>query len=169
MIPEIVLAIFGFILSVLIIPGIHIMLFLLAVHLEMMPGNTVEDKISKIIAIWLGICGFLLVMTLHVFSGSFAPSAPIKVLEAPWAHVAAGVSIGLVLIASVHSLIRTRVVPVLVSILSFTSLSSLYFYIFVSQRREPIVLYSPCVLVGVLLYLMFVPSALADIISGGRR
>jgi hypothetical protein len=164
---SILLMILGFLIRVLVIPSILLTVFGLSYKFAYSSSETAEQRVSKMMAFYLGLGIFTLVVILNLSAKLFVPTEPVRMFAGAFGYVIVGSVIGLLLMALVHSLVKTRAISLFVAILASTSLSTLYLYAFWKELRDPITLLSVSLLVGALIYIVLFPDVLRSIFQTG--
>ena len=150
-------------IRVFVIPGILIGMFGLSIFLVMVAETDKYQATSSRFALALGLAGFVLVVILSRFTGFLVPQQPLNVFQHIWPYIIGGFITGVALIAAFHSFLKSRAISILILVLSCTSLSALYFYVFVNELRDALLVSTVSLLVGSLAYVVLFPKVIDDL------
>jgi hypothetical protein len=160
------LTVISLLVSVIVVPAILLAMLLLGYHIAFLPSPNPDQRVSSIMAFWLGIAIFGVIVILNIWGGFFVPATPLSAFDRYWLWVPLGTLSAFILIGAVDSFLQTRARAILVVLLSASSLVSLYFYAFVERLRDPIVLLAGGVLLGALLYTVLFPRIVRELLTG---
>jgi hypothetical protein len=121
------------------------------------PGATDDETISKWMALMLGSAIFVIVIVLNRRSEMFTPGTPLDAFDSPWRYGLLGGVAGIALMVFVDTALASRTISIFIAIVTSASLCALYFYFFIEQLQDPILLVSLSMLAVVIAYVMMLP------------
>ena len=158
-----------FALALVIVPVILLGVFGLALKIATGPSNDDDEKASKLLAFWLGLVLFALVVILHLFSNVFVVPQVETGWGSPFWFLLIGLVTGLALMAAIDSFMAPKAAPVFVTVLASTSLIAFYFYAFIEAFRGAILFFTVALLAGALGYAVFSPKVVRTLFPTLRR
>jgi hypothetical protein len=157
---QIILSVIGFIIAAILVPGVLLVIFLQTLRLAASRSGPAARQVRKWLALLLGLSIFALLVTLHIFGKLFVPTKGTDTFESLWVFVLAGFITGMLLLIFIHiysTNAKEILEPIFIALLSATTLSSLYLYLFIDAYRGAILATTLGMIVGALLYAIFDP------------
>ena len=168
--PYLVLRVVDSLIRWLLVPGILLGLLGLAIHIMRLPSKSEDagemraDRVSKLMALFLGLSAFVLVLVLSLSTGMPMQSHGAgNAASFTWWYLPIGFVLGVATMTAVDQFLEAKgISSMLVAILSGTSLVVLYFYLINSWRTE-ILISTMGFVIGALVYTVFFPTLITKL------
>ena len=152
-----------FFIKYVLVPIILLGGVFLAGYIAYLPTENPDLRISKWMAFLLGLSAFGLVVVLDVFMQFFKPLKSLAFESTLWILVLVGLATGVGLAFSLSRRMQGIGVALLVALLAGGSLIIVYFHFVMENLQRPLITLTMGLLVGVIGFLVFVPSVVRNL------